>query len=238
VVVALGVTLGVEIAVAVRRDYLPTAPAMNLGGTFGPRGGKPLRLAVLGDSSAAGVGAGSPAGAYPTRLAERLGSDGYRVELTALGVSGARVATLLSEQVSALEDAPQDLVLVGIGANDVTHATPLEEVGDDMRRVVERLATTGAEVVVAGAPDMRAAAFQEPLRSLSGWRGRHVAAAIAAAGRAAGATVVPLAERTGTEFGRKPALYNSADDFHPSAAGYGLWVDAIYPELKRAASSL
>lgn len=220
-----------------RRDYLPTEPALEIGGTFGPADGMPLTLAVLGDSTAAGVGAGSPGDSYPAVLARRLGSDGYRVELRAYGISGARVADVLHDQVPKVEAAPPDIVVVGIGGNDVTHVTPLDEVREDMRAVIERLSATGADIVLAGAPDMRAAAFHEPLRTLAGWRGRQVEDAIASVGRAAGVAVVPLAEETGPKFGARPELYNSADDFHPSAAGYRLWADAIYPELERAVSA-
>jgi lysophospholipase L1-like esterase len=235
-VVGAGALIAAEVVIAMRRDYLPTQPAMHIGGTFGPQGAPRLKLVVLGDSTAAGVGASSPADAYPTRLARKLAEDGFRVHLDALGVSGARVADVLHRQVPAALAARPDVVFVGIGANDSIHLTPLDSVYRDMLATIDRLESTGARVVVAGAPDMRAAAFLEPLRSLSGWRGRLVEGKIASAARARGVPVVPLAKRTGRVFGRNPDRYNSADDFHPSGAGYGLWADAIYPELSREAA--
>jgi lysophospholipase L1-like esterase len=92
---------------------------------------------------------------------------------------------------------------------------------------------TDAETVIAGAPDMRAPAFYEPLRSLAGWRGRQVTSAIEEVGRDQGVAVVELAKETGPKFGTDPERYHSADDFHPSADGYRLWADAIYPVLKK-----
>src|SRR5687767_15409 len=122
------VLLLVEVGLAYTREYLPTAPAMELGGTFGPPEGEPLRFVVLGDSTAAGLGAGSPEFAYPTVLSERLGQDGYRVELTALGISGARAADVATDQVALAVAADPDLVFIGIGANDTTHLTSLSSV--------------------------------------------------------------------------------------------------------------
>jgi acyl-CoA thioesterase I len=226
--------VAVEVLLALRREYLPTEPAMELGGEFGPADGEALRFVVLGDSTAAGVGAGEPANAYPTLLAERLAQDGWRVELTVLGVSGAQVKDVLADQVPRAEGLHPDLVFVGIGANDATHLASLDSVRRDIALVIDRLQATGATVVIAGAPDMRAAAFYEPLRSLAGWRGRSVADVIEDVARAERVGVVELAEETGPFFASDPDAHNSSDEFHPGPLGYQRWADAIYPELERA----
>ena len=102
-----------------------------------------------------------------------------------------------------------------------------------MSEVLRRLEGTGAAVVVAGAPDMHIEAFLEPLRSLSAWRGRLVEDAITDVARSRGVPVVPLRAVAGPRFAAEPRLYNSADKLHPSAAGYGVWVDAILPVIRR-----
>ncbi|MDQ3766975.1 MAG: SGNH/GDSL hydrolase family protein [Actinomycetota bacterium] len=233
VLVSLGAILGVEIVIAARREYLPTEPALEIGGRWGPAAGRPLRLVVLGDSTAAGVGAGRPELSYPAQLAEQLGEDGYRVNLSALGMSGARTADVLREQVPRAEALDPDLVFVGIGANDAIHVTPMESVRRDIDAVLRRLRATGATVVVAGAPDMHIEAFLEPLRSLAAWRGRMVEDAITAVARAQRVPVVPLRAVAGPRFAAHPRLYNSPDELHPSAAGYGVWVDAIIPVIRK-----
>ena len=233
-VVAVVVILAVEVLAAMRRDYLPTEPALEISGEFGSATGSKLELVVLGDSTAAGVGAGTSANAYPTLLARRLALNGRRVHLTGLGESGARVKDVLDEQAPAASALSPDLVFVGIGANDTLHVTPLGEVSSDMGRALDLLLETGATVVVAGAPDMRAEAFWEPLRSITGWRGRRVADVIEAEARSRGVPVVALAERTGGFFGADPDEHYSADLFHPGPGGYKRWADAIYPVLERA----
>lgn len=228
---AFAALLGVEIYLAYSREYLPTDSPLELGGKFGPPDGTPLRFTVLGDSTAAGLGAGSPENAYATLLAERLGERGWRVELTAFGLSGARVADVLNDQVPAAVETDPDLVFVGIGANDTTHLTSLDDVERDMGRLLDELGETDATLVVAGPPDMRAAAWLEPLRSIVGWRGRQVADRIEEVARARGVSVVPLAELAGPYFAENPEDAFAADEFHPGPGGYRAWADAIFPVL-------
>lgn len=228
---AIGIVFGVEIVLAMRREYLPTTPALDIAGEFGDDDARQLTFAVLGDSTAAGVGAGTPDKAYPTKLARALASRGYRVRLQAFGVSGARVADVLDDQLDRALAIRPDLVFLGIGANDVTHVTKLESVRDDMAEVLDRIEEGGAAVVVAGPPDMRSPVFYEPLRSVVGWRGDAVAAEIEKVASEAGVPVVPLADGTREFFRDDPDRYYSEDEFHPSAAGYALWADVILPYL-------
>lgn len=231
-VFGLAVVLAVEVVLAMRREYLPTAPVLEISGTFGDRDAPHLTLVVLGDSTAAGVGAGSVDDSYPVRLARRIAQESFRVRLVGLGVSGARVAGVLEEQLPrALEEDP-DVVVVAVGANDVTHLTRLGDVEHDMRALLERLRAADVTAVVAGPPDMRSPVFLEPLRTIVGWRGNAVAERIEGAAADAGVRVVPLADGTRDRFAEDPDRYYSADEFHPGPAGYALWADVIYPYVE------
>ncbi len=233
-VLIVAVILAVEIVLAMNRTYLPTSPALKLNGVFGNPTGKPLSFVVLGDSTAAGLGAGSAEDAYPTDLARELARQGWRVRLTALGVSGARVHDVLTDQVPQAIAASPDLVFVGIGANDVTHVTSLPSIRRDTAALLRRLKATGATVVLAGPPDMRAKAWYEPLRSLAGWRGRQIDAAMETVARTEQVAVVPLAKKAGPFFGAHPDTAYASDDFHPGPAGYHAWARVILPVLERA----
>ena len=233
-VILLAAIIGVEVFAALRREYLPTEPALDVKGEFGSASDPQLRFAVLGDSTSVGVGVDSHEHAYPYLLAQWLAERDRHVVLRTFGVSGARVENVLAEQVAQAEEFDPDLVFVGIGANDVTHATSLGDIRRDIGIVLDRLLATGATVVLAGAPDMRADAWLEPLRSIAGWQGRRVTSAIEAEGRARGVTIVPLAKETAPFFEAEPELANSADEFHPGRAGYRRWAEVIYPYLERA----
>lgn len=231
-VLVVAVVLGAEVWLALRRDYLPTDDPLELGGRFGPATGEPLRLVVLGDSTAAGLGAVEAGGAYATVLADRLAAEmASPVRLDVLGVSGARVRDVLDEQLPRVPALDPDLVFVGIGANDVTHLTALRDVRADMTSIVAELRGTGAGVVVAGPPHMGALAWHQPLRYVAYLRGRQVADAIEDVAVAGGAAVVELEEETGNFFAEEPETHFSADGFHPSAVGYRRWADAIFPVL-------
>ena len=102
VVVAFALVLGVEVWLALRREYLPTDDPLDLDGVFGAKDDRPLRLVVLGDSTAAGIGVDDPADAYAAQLARRLATATNRgVELTALGLAGARVEDVATQQAPA-----------------------------------------------------------------------------------------------------------------------------------------
>ena len=232
-VVGLAAVLGAEVWLALRREYLPTDPPLELAGSFGPQDGMPLRFVVLGDSTSAGIGSGGAENAYPTLLAERLASDtGRRVELTVLGISGARTADVRTDQVPQVAALDPDLVFVGIGANDVTHLTSLDKIKEDMSAILDQLDETGADIAVAGAPDMRVYAWHQPLRYITYLRGKQVADAIEEVAHAKDVPVVELAEETGHFFADEPEAHFSEDEFHPSALGYQRWADAIYPVLR------
>lgn len=230
--VSLVVAIGIEIFLAWRREYLPTEPAFTIGATAGPENAPPLRFVVLGDSTAAGLGASGPEHSYAAVLTQRLGELGWRVEMTGLGVSGARTADLLDDQLRRARELSPDLIFVGIGANDATHLTNLDNVRADAGELFAALKATGAELVVAGAPDMRADAFYEPLRSLAGWRGRQVTEAITEAAATLDVPVVPLANLTGPFFASQPEEAYGGDNFHPGDGGYRAWADAIFPYLR------
>lgn len=234
-VLGLVVIVGIEVWLALRREYLPTDRPLELGGTFGPESAPVLRFVVLGDSTSVGLGAGDADDAYPTLVARRLaGETRRRVELTVLGESGARAGDVASEQAPAAVALDPDVVFVGIGANDVTHLTSLDDVRSDMNETLDVLGRTDATVVVAGAPDMRVSAWHQPLRYLAYLRGRQVTGAIEEVARARGVAVVELAEETGRFFAEEPERHFSEDRFHPGPLGYRRWADAIFPVVRDA----
>ncbi|HEX2058340.1 MAG TPA: SGNH/GDSL hydrolase family protein [Actinomycetota bacterium] len=232
---AFALVLGVEIWLALRREYLPTGDPLDHDRAFGPNDDRTLRFVILGDSTAAGIGVDDAADAYPTLLARRLaGAAAARVELSTLGVAGARVGDVASDQAPRAAQLDPDVVLVGIGANDVTHLTSLSDVRDEMEQALRVLAATEATVVVAGPPDMRVPVWHQPLRQLAYLRGKQVAGVIEDVAREQGVAVVELADETGPYFAADPEGHFSADGFHPGPLGYRRWADAIFPVLSKA----
>jgi len=244
------VLLGVEAAVTAGGSYATpeSAPVVSL--DTGPAGAAPLTVAVLGDSTGAGLGvtSGRAADTVGGQLALALGgmsggmsgggTGGRRVALRGFAVSGARAADLAGQvdRVVAARLPGPLVMLVVIGANDATHLSALPRVAGDVGAAVRRLRGLGARVVVGTCPDMGSArAFSQPLRAVVGWRGRSVARAEAQAVVAAGGEPVDLGALTGPAF-RRDAGLTSGDRFHPSARGYAVWARALLPAVRRAAA--
>lgn len=227
--------LAAEVWVAARRSYLPANSAPPVDGEFGEPGQPLLRLVVLGDSTAAGVGVTRTEETVGAALARRLGQHGSRVRLAGVAIGGSGTGDLGPQVSRALLGRPDVAVLL-VGADDATRGTPLAAVRQNLGDAVDRLRAAGVRVVVGTCPDLGAVrAFAQPLRTVVAWRGRRVAATSAATTAAAGGVPVDLARATGPVFRADPGTF-SEDRFHPSADGYRLLAEALLPAVADAAA--
>ncbi len=240
----LGVAiLGVEVQLARTREYLPT-PEYALEATVQPAGGtrgeEPLRLLVLGDSTAAGVGSPTLDQSLPVQVAQRVADRlGRPVAVQGRGVSGARTGAVRTAQVpDAVDDVGAvDVVLVVVGSNDVTHLTPLWQMADRTERMLRAVEAFDAPVVLGGIPLFTTVpALDQPLRAVvSAYAGPYRDAQAEGAARVEAATYVPIATLASPRFLGRPGAMSS-DGFHPSAIGYGFWADALAPAVAEAAA--
>ena len=209
----------------------PAGTAPQAGGSWGRglRATTPLRVAVLGDSSAAGLGCVLPEQTPGARLAGGLARElRRRVLLDVLAHVGARSADLDAQVARALL-RQVDLAVVLIGANDVTHRVPPAAAAHDLARAVQTLRAAGAGVVVGTCPDLSTVQpLWQPLRSVAAVLSRRMARAQTVAVVEAGGTTVSLGDLLGPEFTASAHLW-SPDRFHPSAHGYARVADVLLP---------
>ena len=215
-----------------RQAGVRSASAPYSDGRYGPREGTSYRLVVLGDSSGAGLGAGSPESTVGALLATGLSNLTNRgVVLATMAVVGAQTRDLSAQVDRALQIRPH-VVVIMIGANDVTHLRGIRRPVRELAQQVTRLRDEGIEVVVATCPDLGTVRlFAQPLRGVAGRMSHSMARAQGEAASAAGARVVPMASLLGREFGDRPHWYFSADRFHPSDEGYAAAAAAILPSV-------
>ena len=239
VLVGFGALIGVEIFLLSRREYLPADPGYRVDARVEPSRGvsdaAPVRLAVLGDSTVVGVGSPSEVESLPVLIAQRMADGANRpVEVVGFGVSGARTATLASDQLPIVDGSFDALVLV-IGSNDATHATPWADVQRQTLQMLEEATAGGAIVVLAGTPRFNGTEIiPEPLRTMvDRYAGVLRGEQRAAAGAVPGVRFVDLAADASPRFAGRPDA-TSSDGFHPSPVGYGFWADAIAPALVEA----
>jgi lysophospholipase L1-like esterase len=194
--------------------------------------GTSLRLAVLGDSGAAGLGADAAHETPGGRLARELAAvAGRPVVLTNVAVVGAMSRDLHAQVDRVLAVRPHVAVIM-IGANDVTHLVRPPVSVALLADAVTRLREAGSEVVVGTCPDLGTVRpLAPPLRQFARRWSRELAAAQDIAVRGAGGRPVALAAILGGLFDAHPDQYFSADRFHPSAHGYAACADAMLPAV-------
>ncbi|HSN05750.1 MAG TPA: SGNH/GDSL hydrolase family protein [Candidatus Angelobacter sp.] len=221
-------------AIGPRRSVPPYADGRYQPPADRPRGTS-LRLAVLGDSGAAGLGADDPAETPGAVLARGLAAAaGRTVVLTNVAVVGARSVDLEAQVDRVLVVRPH-VAMIMIGANDVTHLVRPQDAVRHLGVAVGRLRAAGTEVVVGTCPDLGTVRpIAPPLKHLARRLSRELAAAQYIAVRRSGGRPVPLAQILADAFDAEPEHFFSADRFHPSAAGYAACAEALLPEVLAA----
>jgi len=231
------VLLVAETAAARSRRFAKPDMRLAMRSSIGPAKAPPLRLVLLGDSTALGVGVDRVTDTVGGQLAALLadGPGGRRVELSSVAVSGSHAADLAIQVARAMVGPRPDVAVILIGANDAIRLALPGETAGHLGDAVRRLVGAGVPVVVGTCPDLGAArAFAPPLRQMLGWHGRRIARAQSAAVREAGGVPVDLAERTGPVFRADPGTL-CHDGFHPSADGYRVWAHTLLPPVVAAA---
>jgi lysophospholipase L1-like esterase len=191
-----------------------------------------LTLAVLGDSSAAGLGVHDPLETPGVLVAAGLAEVADRpVRLVSTAVVGARSEHLAS-QVERVRAERPDVAVIMIGANDVTGRVRPSEAVAHLARAVRRLHADGVEVIVGTCPDLGTIEpIAQPLRWLARRWSRQLAAAQTIAVVEAGGRSVSLGDILGPEFAARPRELFSADRFHPSGEGYAAAAAVMLPSV-------
>lgn len=205
--------------------------------SFGSSSDQTIQYLVLGDSTAVGVG-----GTYEEGIAvatSRHLAGSRPVIMMNVAVSGAQVTEVLEKQLPGLGGFVPDVVLLDVGANDVTHLTGAGSLERDLRSIIEHLTSINCDVkiVVTGAADMSTPPrIPKLLRGIAGWRTEVLNEVFRKEVERYDLTFAPIAEKTGPLFAQDETLF-SDDGFHPSDRGYQTWIDVINPALDRALAS-
>lgn len=233
---ATGALLVSEARTARRRveQYTPVDDPPTGNGIWGEGEGTPIVLALLGDSSAVGLGVDEVESTPGVLIAAGLSRLANRpVRLTRHAISGAE-SRHLDQQVSDVLPERPDVAVIMIGANDVTAHTKPQIAAKHLGTAVRRLRVAGVHVVVATCPDLGTVRpIPQPLRTIARRWSRDMAAAQIVAVVRAGGRTVSLGSSLGPTFARYHELW-SDDGFHPSAAGYATAASFVLPSVADA----
>ena len=183
-------------------------------------------ILILGDSTAVGTGA-TP----ETSIAGRLGTLYPAANVYNYGINGQKLAGLLA-QMETIKITNAELVLLQIGANDITYFTPLPQVDAQLQKVLAKARMMSEKVVVFHSELVGDAPFFPPWL---GWiwniRTRAVRTIYIKDTQAAGAMYIDAIKSSiGPAFASDIKKYYAPDMFHPSGEGYKLW----FEEIKKA----
>jgi lysophospholipase L1-like esterase len=198
--------------------------------------GPPLKYVVMGDSTSIGQGT-TYEHSVPLLSAQHL-SRNHTVTFINVGISGARASDILGKQLTVAKQFTPDVVLLAVGANDVTHLTNPNAVAQSIRQIAEGLkkANPKVTIVLTGSPAMGSVPrFPFPIKQIMGSRTKQMNKSIQTVIDSEQLTLAPIADRTGAAFLHNPKLF-AADKFHPTSAGYALWVPVVNQALDTALS--
>nr|WP_228500573.1 SGNH/GDSL hydrolase family protein [Nocardioides agariphilus] len=213
-----------------------TGPPPDATGWYGRGRPSPaIRIALLGDSAAAGYGVSRVVETTGALLASGIAEKAdRRVHLRSYAFIGARSSDLGAQVARALPVGPH-LAVILIGANDVTHSVLPSQSVRHLSEAVRQLRTAGVEVVVGTCPDLGTVKpIAPPLKQVGRAWSHRLAAAQTIAVVEEGGRTVSLASVLGPEFEAAPAIMFGPDRFHPSAEGYRRLVDVMLPSTLAA----
>jgi len=174
-------------------------------------------IVALGDSLTAGLGVAADE-TYPARLQARLVREGYAYRVVNAGVTGDTTAGGLRRVDWVLRAGPE-IVIVALGANDGLRGQSPKAMRANLDEIVARLSAAGARILLAGMrlPPNYGAEFT-----------RQFAAVFPAVARHARIAFMPfLLDGVAAD----PRL-NQPDGLHPTAAGYQVIADRLWPYLR------
>lgn len=194
----------------------------------------PLRLLVLGDSSAAGVGVETQPQALAQPCAQHLAQLTNRsVAWQLLAQSGLDTPHALNKLQGQWQAqiAAADVVLVVLGVNDVTAQRSPAAFAQHYAALLQAVAqATGAQVLLANAlpPMQHMQALPWPLRPYLGLCARALDAALQKL----------CSQGQGAHYLPAPATFaacsTAADGFHPGADAYRVWAQAAACSMAQA----
>jgi len=178
---------------------------------------QPPVIVAFGDSLTAGLGVAAEQN-YPSRLEQTLRAAGYPHRVINAGISGDTTAGGL-RRVDAVLALHPVIVILEFGANDGLRGAPLPEIRANLDQIIRRLQTAKIRVVLAG--------MKLPPNYGPEYTDRF-AALYAELARQRHAALIPffLDGVAGVDG------LNQADGLHPTAEGYRIIVDRIWPRLR------
>ena len=200
------------------RHVTPRLPEP-IGDRSGIEGSGPtIRLLILGDSAAAGVGVSTQGEALSRQLVSALSSD-FRIYWKLIAKTGYKASDVLNQ----IETMPQEdfhVIVMSVGVNDATHGTRFPKWIYLQNQLIKTLESRfhAQLILISSLPPMHLfPALPQPLKWYLGMRAKHLNNALQDVAK----------ENDHCEFVSinfpPEKNYMAADGFHPGAPAYTAW---------------
>lgn len=176
-------------------------------------------IVAVGDSLTAGFGVAADE-SYPALLERKLREEGHEYRVINAGINGEKSGEALA-RIDRILSLEPEIVILQTGANDGLRGVSPEGMKGNIRAIVRTLSEHGITVVLAG---------MENLKRRKGDYDELFARAYPEIAEEEGVILVPLflAGVAGD------ARLNRGDGIHPTAEGYRIVVETVYPFVVEA----
>jgi lysophospholipase L1-like esterase len=190
--------------------------------------GSQLKLLILGDSAAAGVGVQNQYQALSGQLVSKLSSH-YALEWRLEAETGSKTVNII-ERLSQLDAFNVDVVIVSLGVNDVTGGVSVKNwlvLQAELRTILVQKFNAKLILLSSVPPMGRFPSLPQPLRWYLGRKSRLFNTKLINQVRQ-----FSDLEFMDINFPLKDG-YIAKDGFHPSGMAYELWSDLVAKEIKQ-----
>ena len=176
-------------------------------------------LLVVGDSLSAGYGLASIDDSWVSLLQQRLQREGYGIRVVNASISGDTTRGGVARLPAALARHQPVAVVIELGGNDGLRGFPLEEMRDNLERMISASQDIGANVLLLG------------IMIPPNYGQRYTDAFEAQFVELSQRFDVPLVPFFLEDVALRPELMQS-DGIHPNEAAQSLMLDRVWPKLE------
>lgn len=177
------------------------------------------RIVAMGNSLTEGLGV-SPDEAWPALLEAKLQAAGHNYEVINAGISGETTSGAVSRADWVLRLEP-DIIILETGGNDSLRGVDLDVTEENLAQLVDTFQNKGSVVVLAG---------MQTLRNLGPDYTSRFASLYPALAQERDLILIPFfLEGVAAD----PEL-NQPDGIHPTAEGYEIVLETVYPYVLEA----
>lgn len=189
-----------------------------------------IRIMVAGDSTGVGTGSSDP----KESIAGRIGHDFPTADILNISENGITIGEL-KKKLNSQRSADYDLILIQIGANDVTGLTSYKGITTTLREVLDYTGAHASSTIVMTAGDIGSApTFKYPLSAYITHRTLFVRALFLKEIESRNSTyyIDLYRDKEHNVFNTDIGKYYARDHFHPSSSGYAEWYASLGPVVR------